>query len=173
MIKIGILGDIGSGKSHVAQNFGYPVFNADSEVAKLYKEDKKTFHLTQARPHSGGVDFLYEQSSIFEDKFILLIFMLQEYLTKKGLNFLFFNAFDRFDNFETNTYKHLIDTTKWVNNDVRPGHFKEFILAQNNLKDWHDSEYFITSHPRDIAHIQWGNYLTTYIKENESKTYNI
>ena len=34
MIKIGILGDIGSGKSYVAQNFGYPVFNADDEVAK-------------------------------------------------------------------------------------------------------------------------------------------
>ena len=43
MIKIGILGDIGSGKSYVAQNFGYPVFNADSEVAKLYKKDKKIF----------------------------------------------------------------------------------------------------------------------------------
>ena len=42
MIKIGILGDIGSGKSYVAQNFGYPVFNADSEVAKLYKKIKKS-----------------------------------------------------------------------------------------------------------------------------------
>ena len=29
MIKIGILGDIGSGKTFVANNFGYPVFNAD------------------------------------------------------------------------------------------------------------------------------------------------
>ena len=36
MIKIGILGAIGSGKSYVARNFGYPVFNADEEVAKLY-----------------------------------------------------------------------------------------------------------------------------------------
>jgi dephospho-CoA kinase len=43
MIRIGILGDIGSGKSHVANNFGYPVFNADHEVSKLYKEDKKIF----------------------------------------------------------------------------------------------------------------------------------
>ena len=34
MIKIGILGDIGSGKSHVARTFGYPVFSADIEVAK-------------------------------------------------------------------------------------------------------------------------------------------
>jgi dephospho-CoA kinase len=44
MIKIGILGDIGSGKSYVAQNFGYPVFNADNEVAKIYKKNKKIFN---------------------------------------------------------------------------------------------------------------------------------
>jgi len=44
MIKIGILGDIGSGKSYVAKNFGYPVFNADVEVGKLYKKNKKIFN---------------------------------------------------------------------------------------------------------------------------------
>jgi dephospho-CoA kinase len=44
MIKIGILGDIGSGKSYVARNFGYPVFNADLEVAKLYQKDKNIFN---------------------------------------------------------------------------------------------------------------------------------
>jgi len=44
MIKIGILGDIGSGKSYVAQKFGYPVFNADYEVAKLYQQNKKIFN---------------------------------------------------------------------------------------------------------------------------------
>ena len=43
MIRIGILGDIGSGKSFVANNIGYPVFNADQEVSKLYKKDKKIF----------------------------------------------------------------------------------------------------------------------------------
>ena len=43
MIKIGILGDIGSGKSYIAKNFGYPVFNADLEVSKLYKNDRKIF----------------------------------------------------------------------------------------------------------------------------------
>ena len=43
MIRIGILGDIGSGKSFVAKVFGYPVFNADYEVSKLYKKDKKIF----------------------------------------------------------------------------------------------------------------------------------
>ena len=37
MIRIGVLGDIGSGKSYVAKSFGYPVFNADYEVSRLYK----------------------------------------------------------------------------------------------------------------------------------------
>ena len=43
MIKIGILGDIGSGKSYIAREFGHPVFNADQEVGKLYKRNKRTF----------------------------------------------------------------------------------------------------------------------------------
>ena len=43
MIKIGILGDIGSGKSYVAQSFGYPVFNADYEVSKLYQKNRKVY----------------------------------------------------------------------------------------------------------------------------------
>ena len=43
MIRIGILGSIGSGKTFVANNFGYPVFNADYEVSKLYKRNRKIF----------------------------------------------------------------------------------------------------------------------------------
>ena len=43
MIKIGIVGDIGSGKSFVANQFGYPVFNADKEVSKIYKKNKNCF----------------------------------------------------------------------------------------------------------------------------------
>ena len=40
MIKIGILGDIGSGKSYVSKQFGSPVFSADKEVKKIYKSRK-------------------------------------------------------------------------------------------------------------------------------------
>jgi len=47
MIRIGILGDIGSGKSYVAKKFGYPIFNADEEVARLYRKDKKIFKKLQ------------------------------------------------------------------------------------------------------------------------------
>jgi len=41
MIRIAVLGDIGSGKSYVAKLFGFPVFNADAEVAKLYRKSRK------------------------------------------------------------------------------------------------------------------------------------
>ena len=43
MIRIGILGNIGSGKSYVAKSFRYPIFDADLEVSKLYKKNKKIF----------------------------------------------------------------------------------------------------------------------------------
>ena len=43
MIKIGILGEIGSGKA-LLQKAGHPVFNADLEVTKLYNKDKKIFY---------------------------------------------------------------------------------------------------------------------------------
>ena len=42
MIRVAVVGDIGSGKSYVAKQFGYPVFNADAAVIKLYK---KKFYL--------------------------------------------------------------------------------------------------------------------------------
>ncbi len=40
---IGILGDIGSGKSFVAKQFGFPVFNADQEVNEIYKKNKSCY----------------------------------------------------------------------------------------------------------------------------------
>ena len=44
MIRLAVLGDIGSGKSHISKLFGYPVFNADLEVSRLYKKDKKCYN---------------------------------------------------------------------------------------------------------------------------------
>ena len=43
MIKIAIIGDIGSGKSYIAKQFGFPVFDADKEVNKIYKNNKNCF----------------------------------------------------------------------------------------------------------------------------------
>ena len=43
MIRIAVVGDIGSGKSHIAKLFNYPIFNADLEVAKIYKTNRQCF----------------------------------------------------------------------------------------------------------------------------------
>ena len=44
MIRIAVLGDIGSGKSYVAKQFGYPVFSADAEVVKLDRKSRKCYN---------------------------------------------------------------------------------------------------------------------------------
>tara|TARA_E500000331_G_C17202606_1_gene689912 strand:- start:484 stop:1062 length:579 start_codon:yes stop_codon:yes gene_type:complete len=49
MIRIGILGDIGSGKTYVARQFGYPVFNADNEVTKLYRTNRRCFNVLKKK----------------------------------------------------------------------------------------------------------------------------
>jgi len=43
MIRLAVLGGIGSGKSYLARSFGYPVFNADDEVGKIYRKNKNIF----------------------------------------------------------------------------------------------------------------------------------
>ena len=44
MIRVGIIGGIGSGKSFISRLFGYPVFNADNEVKYIYKKNKECFN---------------------------------------------------------------------------------------------------------------------------------
>ena len=43
MIKVAVMGGIGSGKSFISKLFKYPVFNADEEVKLIYKKDRKCF----------------------------------------------------------------------------------------------------------------------------------
>ena len=43
MIRIAVVGQIGSGKTYVSKLFGYPVFNADVEVEKLYRKSRKCY----------------------------------------------------------------------------------------------------------------------------------
>ena len=52
MIRLAVIGDIGSGKSYIAKQFGYPVFNADAEVTKLYRKSRKCYSkLKKALPN--------------------------------------------------------------------------------------------------------------------------
>ena len=43
MIKISVVGDIGSGKTYISKLFRAPYFSADDEITKLYKSNKKCF----------------------------------------------------------------------------------------------------------------------------------
>ena len=43
MIRIAIVGGIGSGKTYISNLFGYPVFNADKIVSKIYSSNNKIF----------------------------------------------------------------------------------------------------------------------------------
>ena len=43
MIKIGIVGDIGSGKTFFSKLFKFPIFDADEVVSNLYKKDQNLF----------------------------------------------------------------------------------------------------------------------------------
>ena len=66
MIRIAVIGDIGSGKSHVAKVFGYPVFNADLEVAKLYKNSKKCYFKIKKRLPNYITSFPIKKSKLSE-----------------------------------------------------------------------------------------------------------
>ena len=72
MIKIGILGDIGSGKSFVASLFGYPVFNADKEVLNIYKKNKNCFKKLKKKLPKFIISFPIKkkqlQNAILENK---------------------------------------------------------------------------------------------------------
>ena len=43
MIRIVLVGDIGSGKTHISKLFQTPYFSADKEVKKIYKSSRKCF----------------------------------------------------------------------------------------------------------------------------------
>ena len=45
MIRVGIIGTIGSGKSFISKLFKCPVFCADREVSYLYKNNKNVLEI--------------------------------------------------------------------------------------------------------------------------------
>ena len=49
MIRIGVLGTIGSGKSFISKLFRCPIFDADKEVASIYRTDKRCFNLLKEK----------------------------------------------------------------------------------------------------------------------------
>ena len=72
MKRIAIVGNIGSGKSFVAKNFKFPIFDADREVDKIYKKNKFCFRkLKKALPkyvHSFPINKVNITNSILKNK---------------------------------------------------------------------------------------------------------
>ena len=94
MIRIGILGDIGSGKSYVAKNFGYPVFNADYEVSNLYQNNKVVFNKLKIKLpkyiHSFPINKIEISNAILANKSNLniIVKIVHAEIKKKLGNFL-------------------------------------------------------------------------------------
>ena len=95
MVKIiGILGDIGSGKSLVANQFGCPVFNADKEVTEIYKKNKYCYKkLRDKLPKyikSYPIDKIEITKAILANKFNIkkIVSIVHPILRKKMMYFL-------------------------------------------------------------------------------------
>ena len=66
MIRIGFVGDIGSGKSYIAKKLGFPIFNADFEVNKIYKKNKKIFKKLKKKFPNHIYTFPINKKEIFK-----------------------------------------------------------------------------------------------------------
>jgi dephospho-CoA kinase len=132
MIRIGILGDIGSGKSYVAREFGYPVFNADVEVNKLYKKDKTIYKkLNKRLPkyiHSFPIDKKQVSNAILTNKNNLkkIIKIVHVEIRKKMNFFLKKNK-----------------SQKFVILDIP-------LLLENNINNKNDILVFVQTKKRDV-----------------------
>ena len=66
MIRIATVGEIGSGKSYVAKLFGFPVFNADIQINKIYKNNYKCFLLLKKKLPKFIKSYPIKKSEIFK-----------------------------------------------------------------------------------------------------------
>ena len=93
MIRLAVVGDIGSGKSYVAKQFGYPVFNADAEVAKLYRKSRKCYSKLKKALPNYITSFPVKKSELFE------AIMESEYNLKKIVKIVHPEIQSRMNNF--------------------------------------------------------------------------
>ena len=93
MIRLAVVGDIGSGKSYVAKQFGYPVFNADAEVAKLYRKSRKCYSKLKKALPNYITSFPVKKSELFE------AIMESEYNLKKIVKIVHPEVQSRMNNF--------------------------------------------------------------------------
>jgi len=98
MIVVGVLGDIGAGKSFVSKQFKCPIFNADIEVNKIYRNSKTCYKkLKNKLPKylkSYPIDKIELTKAILakKDNLKKIINVVHPLIRKKMYNFLKKNA---------------------------------------------------------------------------------
>ena len=66
MIRVGMMGGIGSGKSFIAKLFKHPIFNADQEVNKVYRKNKNCYNQLKKRLPKFIKSFPIKKSELIE-----------------------------------------------------------------------------------------------------------
>ena len=132
MIKIGILGAIGSGKTFVSKQFGLPVFNADKEVLKIYKKNKICFKKIKNKFDKYQLTFPLKKKDLGKiildnDKNIKELNKIVHPLVRKEINFFY----------KKNKYK------KAVVLDIP-------LLLENNIYDKNFILVFVDSNKKQI-----------------------
>jgi len=106
-------------------------------------------------------------NSVLIQKNLVNLINIQNYLSMKGYDYLIFNAFDTLmeDDFKSLPLYQYIDFDKIYNNDLK-AHFRNYIDNKFNTNWGVKGKHYQTIHPTDFSHIEWGNELHRYIKEN-------
>ena len=112
------------------------------------------------RKYMTNIDVVYH-------KHLVNIINLQNYLKMKNIPYLIFNAFDKEMERDLKKIKlyDSIDLNNIYNKDFKP-HFRNFIDNKFNTNWGIKGKHYQTIHPTDFSHIEWGNELYKYIKEN-------
>ncbi len=134
MIRIAVVGEIGSGKTYVAKQFGFPVFNADKEVSKIYKSNR-------------GV---YKRLKKKFPKFILTFPIKKKEVSNTIKN----------NTKNLKIISKLIHPTvrKEMNRFLRKNHFRKAVVLdiplyfENNIGRKKDIVVFISAHKKHINH---------------------
>lgn len=140
-------------------------------TSRLDKNDR-LLYLEQVRPFQNNLflESLYDNPEKVEDAYALCILCLQNYLETRNIDYRFYQAFDPFVNFNSNRYSQLINEKKWIYNDPSKAHFKQYISNKYDvdLNEKTSEKYFVTGHPTELCHTDWGNHLYDLLKDDWS-----
>lgn len=131
-----------------------------------YFKDKKKYQVSDFNQHTlDKQDFLNLSYNYFKDEFCLQIYILQNWLDKLKIKYLFFNAFEDQNDIKDSIF-YDINLDNWFNNNL-DAHFKITIENKFNTNWGNTDDYFVCGHPKDVSHEYWGNQLTEYIENNK------